>query len=82
MGRAPVSQNFLFWFKDAGWSVENQGVFPHIDVDIKPQDYAKKTDPQLVCALENVLVSIENDAQRQIELAPAMGSEPDLKVRG
>jgi tricorn protease len=81
-GTRTSQPEFSFWVKDAGWSVENQGVFPHIDVDIKPQDYAKKTDPQLVCALENVLVSIENDAQRQIELAPAMGSEPDLKVRG
>ncbi len=79
-GTRTSQPEFSFWFQDAGWSVENQGVFPDIEVDIKPQDYAKKTDPQLVCALENVLVSIEKDAQRQKELMPTEGSEPVLKA--
>ncbi len=79
-GTRTSQPEFSFWFKDAGWSVENQGVFPDVEVDIKPQDYAKKTDPQLMRALDEVLIAIEKDVQRQKELMPAVGSEPVLRA--
>jgi tricorn protease len=79
-GTRTSQPEFSFWFKDAGWSVENQGVFPDIEVDITPQDYAQKMDPQLMRGLEDVLASIENDAQRQKDLMPAADSEPVLKA--
>jgi tricorn protease len=38
-----------------GWGVENYGTAPDIEVDIKPQDYAKGRDPQLARAIKEIL---------------------------
>ena len=77
-GTKTTQPEFSFWFQDVGWSVENQGVFPDIDIDIAPQDYAMKRDPQLIRALEETLLAIEKDEQRQRDLIPKAGSEPVL----
>jgi tricorn protease len=45
---------FSFWFEDVGWTVENYGTDPGIEVEIRPQDYAAGTDPQLERAIEEV----------------------------
>ncbi|MCX7023446.1 MAG: PDZ domain-containing protein [Spirochaetes bacterium] len=44
-----------FWFKDVKWGLENHGTDPDIDVDISPGDYAAGLDPQLDCAVAEVL---------------------------
>lgn len=69
---------FSFWFHDMGWGIENKGVSPTIEVDITPQDYAQKKDPQLERALQEALLAIERDKDRQRTLLPAEGSEPCL----
>ncbi len=54
-GTVMSQPEFSFWFKDVGWGVENYGTDPTITVDIRPQDYARGTDPQLERALAESL---------------------------
>jgi tricorn protease len=63
-----------FWFKDVGWSVENYGTDPDIEVDIAPQDYARGFDPQLETAVQEAL----NQLDRVGYLEPRPGERPNL----
>ncbi len=63
-----------FWFKDVGWSVENYGTDPDIEVDIAPQDYARGVDPQLERAVEEALKQLEQGDY----LKPDPGARPYL----
>jgi tricorn protease len=63
-----------FWFKDVGWSVENYGTDPDIEVDIAPQDYVRGLDPQLDAAVEEALKQLERVAY----LEPRPGERPYL----
>jgi len=70
-GTETTQPEFSFWFTDAGWSVENYGVDPDIDVDNAPQDYVAGRDHQLETALAVALKRID-------ELRP---SRPALEGR-
>jgi tricorn protease len=70
-GTETTQPEFSFWFAEGGWSVENYGVDPDIDVDNAPQDYAAGRDRQLETALATVLKRID-------ELRP---SRPALEGR-
>ncbi|HXR65465.1 MAG TPA: S41 family peptidase, partial [Ktedonobacteraceae bacterium] len=61
----PTSAN---WFKDVGWSLENYGTDPDIEVEITPQDYVNNRDPQLERAIEECL--------KQLETYPVLRPEP------
>ena len=54
-GTQTTQPEYAFWFKDVGWSIENYGAAPDIEVDIAPQDYAKNVDPQLERAITEAL---------------------------
>lgn len=54
-GTQTTQPEFSFWFNDVGWGVENYGVDPDIEVDIRPQDYVRGVDPQLERAIEEIL---------------------------
>jgi tricorn protease len=54
-GTITTQPEFAFWFEDVGWGVENYGTDPDIEVDIKPQDYRERSDPQMERALREVL---------------------------
>ncbi|MBL9029964.1 MAG: PD40 domain-containing protein [Caedimonas sp.] len=54
-GGMTTQPEFSFWFKDLGWSVENYGIDPDIEVDITPQDYLQGKDPQLDRSIEEVM---------------------------
>jgi len=54
-GTLTTQPEFAFFFDDVGWRVENYGTDPDIDVDYRPQDYARGTDPQLDRAIEEAL---------------------------
>ena len=58
-GTVTTQPEFAFWFKDVGWNVENYGTDPDIDVDIAPQDYVNKQDPQLERAIAEALRLVE-----------------------
>ncbi len=51
-GGLTTQPEYSFWFKDVGWGVENYGTDPDIEVDIRPQDYARGRDPQMERALK------------------------------
>ena len=46
---------YSFWFQDVGWSVENYGTDPDIEVENLPQDYVNGYDRQLERAIEEAL---------------------------
>jgi tricorn protease len=72
-GTTTTQPEFAFWFKDVGWNVENYGTDPDIEVDIAPQDYVNKVDPQLERAIAEAL--------RQIEMRPALEPKPEERPR-
>jgi tricorn protease len=61
------------WFEDVGWSVENYGTDPDIEVDIRPQDYAKGQDPQLTRGLKEILKLLEENPPS----IPGFGPKPN-----
>ncbi|MEW6686021.1 MAG: S41 family peptidase [Candidatus Edwardsbacteria bacterium] len=60
-GTLTTQPEFSFWFKDVGWGVENYGTEPDIEVDITPQEYAKRKDTQLDRAIEEVLKEMKKN---------------------
>ncbi|MGB6457462.1 MAG: PDZ domain-containing protein [Streptosporangiaceae bacterium] len=47
------------WFADVGWSVENHGVDPDVEVPIAPHDWILGRDPQLDTAVRLALQALE-----------------------
>lgn len=72
-GTVTTQPEYSFWFKDVGWSVENYGTDPDIEVDITPQDYVNSADPQLQRAIDEAL--------RLIEERPALEPKPGERPR-
>ncbi|MBV9614235.1 MAG: PDZ domain-containing protein [Ktedonobacteraceae bacterium] len=72
-GTVTTQPEYSFWFKDVGWSVENYGTDPDIEVDVAPQDYNNNADPQLQRALAEAL--------RLIEEYPALEPKPGERPR-
>src|SRR5579859_4431759 len=72
-GTVTTQPEYAFWFKDVGWSVENYGTDPDIEVDVAPQDYVNNVDPQLDRAIAEAL--------RLIEERPALEAKPEERPR-
>ena len=53
-GTVTTQPEFAYWFEDVGYSVENYGTDPDIEVDIRPQDYAAGRDTQLERGLASI----------------------------
>ncbi|WP_055589579.1 S41 family peptidase [Peterkaempfera griseoplana] len=47
------------WFADAGWTVDNHGVDPDVEVAVAPHDWAAGRDPQLETAVRLALRALE-----------------------
>jgi tricorn protease len=58
-GTSVTQPKYAFWFDDAGWSVENYGVEPDIELPIPPHDWAAGRDPQLAEAVRTALAALE-----------------------
>jgi tricorn protease len=70
-GTQVTQPKYAFWFKGAGWSVENYGVEPDIEVLIAPHDWAEGRDPQLETAIRTALAALEaNPPARPPEMPP------------
>jgi len=54
-GTSVTQPRYAFWFTDVGWSVENHGVDPDVEVPVTPQDWGAGNDPQLDRAIALVL---------------------------
>lgn len=73
-GTTVTQPRFAFWFRDAGWSVENFGVEPDVDVPHPPQAWAAGEDPQLV---EGLRILAEALADAVLLTEPPIASRPD-----
>src|SRR6185312_5141839 len=58
-GTEVTQPKYAFWFDDAGWTVENYGVDPDVEVPIPPHDWAAGRDPQLDEAIRTALAALE-----------------------
>ncbi|MFZ3228815.1 MAG: S41 family peptidase [Pseudobdellovibrio sp.] len=59
-GTYVTQPEYSFWFKDVEWSVENYGVDPDIEVEITPEDYVKRRDPQLDRGIQEALTDLKH----------------------
>lgn len=71
-GGLTTQPEYSFWFKDVGWGVENYGTDPDIEVEYRPQDYARGRDPQLERALKECLRLLRIQKPR----VPDFGKKP------
>jgi tricorn protease len=67
-GSATTQPESAFWFEDAGWAVENHGVEPDVEVDIRPQDAVAGKDPQLDTAIQLALTALRSHRPLQPDL--------------
>ncbi|HET8586048.1 MAG TPA: S41 family peptidase, partial [Casimicrobiaceae bacterium] len=72
-GTETTQPEFSFWFTDVGFSVENYGTDPDIEVDNAPQDALAGRDRQLDAALR-VALDLAKAAAK-----PAFGERPVLR---
>jgi tricorn protease len=61
---------FAWWEPKRGWSLENAGVSPDIEVMITPQDRLAGRDPQLDKAIEVLMEKLEKDPRDLPEPPP------------
>ena len=74
-GTVTTQPEFGHWFSDVGYSVENYGTVPDIEVFNRPQDYAAGRDPQLERGVAELISIIENSPP----LLPDFGERPSVK---
>jgi tricorn protease len=67
---------FSFWFEDVGWNVENYGTDPDIEVEITPQDYGARRDPQLDRAIEEAEKILASHTPKM----PSLSDRPSRKL--
>jgi tricorn protease len=65
-GTVTTQPEYSHWFKDVGWNLENYGTDPDIEVDIAPQDFVKRLDPQLERAIAESLHLLEKQSTPEI----------------
>ncbi len=68
-GTITTQPEFSFWFEDVGWTVENYGTDPDIEVDMTPQDQAAGRDPQLERAVAEAMRLLADRPQLRPDLA-------------
>ncbi len=75
-GTFTTQPEFSHWFEDVGWAVENYGTAPDIEVEVKPQDYAKGRDTQLERGIKEILKLMQQNPPR----LPDFGPRPSLAL--
>jgi len=82
-GTLTTQPEYSFAFDDVGWRVENYGTDPDIEVEYRPQDYAKGVDPQLDRAITQILEDLAAHPAHTPNRAdrPRLG-RPPLPPRG
>jgi tricorn protease len=75
-GTAITAPGYAMWLEGYGWTVENHGVDPDVEVVPSPDDYAAGRDPQLETA---VRMALETLAARPAVTAPATSDRPSRR---
>ncbi|WP_153502680.1 S41 family peptidase [Cumulibacter manganitolerans] len=70
-GTSVTQPRYAFWFERFGWSVENYGVDPDIEVEVTPQDRAAGNDVQLDRALALILEQLARTPAKQPPALPS-----------
>ena len=68
---------YSFWFVDVGWSVENYGTDPDIEVDYRPQDYIDRKP------IRSLTEELKNSSVRWRRIRPKLpdfGERPRLAL--
>jgi tricorn protease len=65
---------FAWWDTKRGWSIENHGVDPDIEVEYRPEDYIAGRDPQLDRGIEEMMKKLQ---EKPVERPKA----PPLPIR-
>jgi tricorn protease len=74
-GTLVTQPRYAMWMRGPGWSVENYGVDPDVEVVATPQDYAAGRDPQLDTAISIALSSLaDRPAATRPDLPPLKGN--------
>jgi tricorn protease len=74
-GTLVTQPRYAMWMRGPGWSVENYGVDPDVEVVMTPQDYAAGRDPQLDTAISIALSSLaDRPAATRPDFPPLKGS--------
>ncbi|HLH47668.1 MAG TPA: S41 family peptidase [Acidimicrobiales bacterium] len=73
-GGMVTQPRYAFWFYGPGWTVENHGVDPDIEVPIAPQDWGAGRDPQLETGVRAALEALE---QHPPVRPPSKDDRPD-----
>jgi tricorn protease len=76
-GSSVTQPRYSFWFRGAGWGVENYGVDPDIEVPMPPQAWVAGEDPQLD---EGLRVVTEALASYPALTRPPLESRPDRSI--
>ncbi|MBI5368119.1 MAG: PDZ domain-containing protein [Planctomycetes bacterium] len=74
-GTWTTQPEFAFWFEDVGWSVENYGTEPDIEVEVRPQDWATGRDPQM----EKGLAAMRKLLKERRPRVPELAGRPRLR---
>ena len=72
-GTMVAQPKYAYWFAGVGWSVENHGVDPDVEVTVAPHDWAAGRDPQLDTAVRLALQALEQHP-------PATPPPPDQAI--
>ncbi|MDQ2710184.1 MAG: PDZ domain-containing protein, partial [Actinomycetota bacterium] len=72
-GTRVTQPRYSAWFDHLGWSVENGGVAPDVEVVMTPADHAAGRDPQLATAVDLALAAL---AQRPAAAPPDPTTRP------
>lgn len=78
-GTVVTQPRYSFWFRDAGWTVENFGVEPDVEVDCPPQAWVAGDDPQLATGLRmltEALTTYQPLAPTPLEQRPNRAAPP------
>jgi tricorn protease len=75
-GTVVMQPRYGFWFDDTGWTVENHGVDPDVEVHITPQDWVAGRDPQLDRAVD---IALERLAATPAATPPDPSTRPSRR---
>jgi tricorn protease len=75
-GTGVTQPRYASWFDDSGWSVENYGVDPDVEVVMRPQDWVAGRDPQLERAIDLALAAL---AERPAVSPPDPSTRPSRR---
>jgi tricorn protease len=70
-GTTTTQPQYSIWFHHAGWSVENHGVDPDIEVEDTPQSYINNEDSLLERAVQEMLRLLKEKPVQSVSYSPS-----------